>query len=162
MGGDGVRGDRVLAGVLAGFALAVLAVTFRLPGSSPADPVGPRGFPALLALVLLGCAVALVLPSRGAPAVSEDGEEPRGPLAPRRLFGAIALTVAYLAALEPAGYLLATPPYVAALLLAQERVLARTFLVTVLGLPLVLYLLFAVVMRISLPPGPLEPLLRAF
>ena len=61
-------------------------------------------------------------PSRwdGAATAGEDAE-PRGALAPRPLLGAIGLTALYLAVLEPAGYLLATPPYLAALLLVQGR-----------------------------------------
>ncbi|HET6856256.1 MAG TPA: hypothetical protein VFH94_04060, partial [Streptomyces sp.] len=60
------------------------------------------------------------------------------------------------------GYLLATPPYLAGLLLVQGRVPARTLLLTALGVPAVLYALFAVAMRVPLPMGPLEPLLRGF
>ena len=126
--------------------------------------MGPRGFPVLLALVILACGVALgVAPERPSSAGAPDGEaEERGALAPRPLLGAIGLTGAYLAVLEPAGYLLATPPYLAALLLVQGRVTTRAFVLTVLGLPVALYILFAVVMRVPLPPGPLEPLLRGF
>jgi putative tricarboxylic transport membrane protein len=159
---DPVRVDRLLGGVLVCFGLGVLALAVWLPATTAADPVGPRGFPVLLALVIVACGVALgVAPERpssagGAP----DGEaEERGALAPRPLLGAIALTAAYLAVLEPAGYLLATPPYLAALLLVQGRVTPRAFVLTVLGLPVALYVLFAVVMRVPLPPGPLEPLL---
>jgi hypothetical protein len=139
------------------FGLGVLALTVGLPAATAADPVGPRGFPGLLALVIAACGTALALWPREA---SED--EGRGRLAPRPLLGAIGLTAAYLAALEPAGYLLATPPYLAGLLLVQGRVTVRAFLLTVLGLPAALYALFAVAMRVPLPKGPLEPFLRGF
>ena len=126
--------------------------------------MGPRGFPALLGLVVLACGVALASRAgRGSGGGAPEGDaEARGALALRPLFGAIALTAAYLAVLEPAGYLLATPPYLAALLLVQGRVTPRAFVLTVLGVPAVLYVLFAVAMRVPLPPGPLEPLLRGF
>jgi putative tricarboxylic transport membrane protein len=139
------------------FGLGLLALTVGLPAATAADPVGPRGFPGLLGLVILACGVALVLVPRAEPDAAE-----RGLLAPRPLLGAIALTALYLAVLVPAGYLLATPPYLAGLLLVQGRVTARTLLLTALGLPAVLYALFAVVMRVPLPVGPLEPLLRGF
>ena len=139
------------------FGLGLLALTVGLPAATAADPVGPRGFPGLLGLVILACGVALALAPRGEPDAAE-----RGALAPRPLLGAIALTALYLAILEPAGYLLATPPYLAGLLLVQGRVPARTFLLTALGVPAVLYALFAVAMRVPLPLGPLEPLLRGF
>ncbi|HSF02541.1 MAG TPA: tripartite tricarboxylate transporter TctB family protein [Solirubrobacterales bacterium] len=152
------RGDRVVGAVLVCFGLALLALTLGLPAATEADPVGPRGFPGLLGLVILACGVALVLWPRAEPDAAE-----RGALAPRPLLGAVALTALYLAILEPAGYLLATPPYLAGLLLVQDgRVPVRTFLLTALGVPTVLYALFAVAMRVPLPMGPLEPLLRSF
>ena len=164
MRADPVRVDRILAAVLVCLGLGVLALAVQLPETTAADPVGPRGFPALLALVILACGVALaVAPERPLSTGAPDGEvEERGALAPRPLLGAIGLTAAYLAVLEPAGYLLATPPYLAALLLVQGRVTIRAFVLTVLGLPVALYTLFAVLMRVPLPPGPLEPLLRGF
>jgi putative tricarboxylic transport membrane protein len=161
---DPLRVDRVLAAVLVCLGLGVLALAVRLPAATAADPVGPRGFPALLALVIVACGVALaVVPEKPlSTGVPEGDGEARGALAPRPLLGAIGLTGAYLAVLEPAGYLLATPPYLAALLLVQGRVTTRAFVLTVLCLPVGLYALFAVIMRVPLPPGPLEPLLRGF
>ena len=154
------RDDRAVAAVLVCFGLGVLALTVGLPPATAADPVGPRGFPALLGLVVLACGAALAFGWGTAPA--DRDAAPRGALALRPLLGAIGLTALYLAVLEPAGYLLATPPYLAALLLVQGRVTPRAFVFTVLGLPAVLYLLFAVAMRVPLPAGPLEPLLRGF
>jgi putative tricarboxylic transport membrane protein len=161
---DPVWVDRAVALVLVGLGVGVLALAFGLPPATVADPVGPRGFPALLGLVMLACGVALGAAARRAPpaGVPEEDTEARGALALRPLFGAIGLTAVYLAVLEPAGYLLATPPYLAALLLVQGRVAPRAFVLTVLGVPAVLYVLFAVAMRVPLPPGPLEPLLRGF
>ena len=151
------RGDRVVGAVLACFGLGLLVLTAGLTPATPADPVGPRGFPGLLGLVVLACGAALALWPRAA----SDGDA-RGALARGPLLGAVGLTAVYLAVLEPAGYLLATPPYLAALLLVQGRVTARAFFFTVVGLPVVLYALFAVVMRVPLPAGPLEPFLRGF
>jgi putative tricarboxylic transport membrane protein len=156
------RADRVVGAVLACFGLGLLALTLRLSAATAADPVGPRGFPALLGLVVLACGVALGVGPRAGPAAAAGEAEARGALAPGPLFGAVGFTALYLAVLEPAGYLLATPPYLAALLLVQGRVTVRAFLLTVLGLPALLYALFAIAMRVPLPAGPLEPLLRGF
>ena len=158
MRSDPARADRVVAAILVCFGLGVLALAYQLPPATAADPVGPRGFPTLLGIVLVACGVGLAV---GRPTAAADAEE-RGSLAPRPLLGAIVLTALYLAVLEPAGYLLATPPYLAALLLVQGRVTARAFLLTVVALPATLYALFAVLMRVPLPMGPLEPLLRSF
>jgi putative tricarboxylic transport membrane protein len=154
------RADRVLAAVLVCLALAVLGLAAELPGGSEADPVGPRGFPALLGLVLLACGLALGVTAGRRPGDDEEAAA-RGALAATPVVAAVGLTAAYLAVLEPAGFLLATPPYVAALLLARGGVPARTFALAALGLPLGLYVLFALAMRVPLPLGPLEPLLRA-
>jgi putative tricarboxylic transport membrane protein len=161
---DSARIQRAVSAVLVCFGLGVLGLALRLPPATAADPVGPRGFPALLGLVILACGVALGVLRRRAPtADAPEDAEARGVLAPRPLLGAIGLTAAYLAVLEPAGYLLATPLYLAALLLVQHgRVTPRAFVLTTIGVPAVLYLLFAVAMRVPLPPGPLEPLLQAF
>jgi putative tricarboxylic transport membrane protein len=154
----------VLAAVLVCVGLGVVTLAFQLPAATAADPVGPRGFPALLGVVMLACGVGLAIEpwfswlGGGAP----GDEETRGALAVRPLLGAIGLTGLYLAVLEPAGYLLATPAYLGALLLVQGRVTARAFVLTAVGLPAALYLLFAVAMRVPLPTGPLEPLLRGF
>lgn len=162
MAGDGVRGDRVLAVVLVCLGLAVLVLARELPGPTTADPVSPRGFPGLLALVILACGVALGLSRWVRPrrAPDEEGPEARGALAPGRLAGGILLTAAYLAALEPAGFLVATPPFVAALLLVEGGVGLRVLLLAALGLPAGLYLLFAGIMGVPLPLGVLERLLR--
>jgi putative tricarboxylic transport membrane protein len=154
------RVDRIVGAVLVCSGLGVLALTIGLAAATAVDPVGPRGFPALLGLVLLACGAALVLGRHGAPADADA--EARGTLAAGPLLGAIGLTALYLTVLEPAGYLLATPLYLAALLLVQGGVTARAFVLTVLGLPAALYLLFAVAMRVPLPTGPLEPFLRGF
>ncbi|HET6373026.1 MAG TPA: tripartite tricarboxylate transporter TctB family protein [Candidatus Polarisedimenticolia bacterium] len=156
---DSPRVQRAVSAVLVCFGIAVLGLALRLPPATVQDPVGPRGFPGLLGLIVLACGVALAVTR---PASTEANVEPRGALAPRSALGAIGLTALYLAVLEPAGYLLATPPYLAALLLAQGRVTRRAFVLTALGVPAVLYLLFAVLMRVPLPPGPLEPWLRGF
>lgn len=159
---DSTRVERVLAAALVCAGLGVLALAMRLPAATAADPVGPRGFPVLLALVLLACGAALAIGPRipAGARVPASAPEARGPLAPRPLLGAIALTALYLRVLEPAGYLLATPPYLAALLWLQGGITPRAFLLTVVGLPAALYALFAVAMRVPLPGGPLEPLLR--
>jgi putative tricarboxylic transport membrane protein len=148
--------------VLVCVGVGILALTVGLPSGTAADPVGPRGFPALLGLVLLACGVALGLGPVAHPAGPDGDADARGALALGPLLGAVGLTALYLVVLEPAGYLLATPPYLAALLLIQGRITVRAFLCTVFGLPAVLYALFAVAMRVPLPAGPLEPFLRGF
>lgn len=157
------RVDRIFAGILVGFGLVVLALASELPGPTPADPVSPRGFPALLALVIVICGVSVGVASwTGRRAAADDLGEPRGRLTLARLLLGLGLTAGYLAILERAGYPIATPLYLTGLLLAQGGVGYRVLLWTALGLPAALYFLFAVVMRVPLPAGPLDPFLRGF
>ncbi|HSB61735.1 MAG TPA: tripartite tricarboxylate transporter TctB family protein, partial [Vicinamibacteria bacterium] len=60
--------------------------------------------------------------------------------------------------LEPLGYLVATPLFLAVALGLQGGVPLRAFLWTSLGLPAALYLFFAGIMKIPLPLGLLERL----
>ncbi|HWP34439.1 MAG TPA: tripartite tricarboxylate transporter TctB family protein, partial [Thermodesulfobacteriota bacterium] len=87
-----------------------------------------------------------------APADAED--EPPGSWPGRaRLAAAVLLTAAYVALLERLGYLPSTAAYLAALLALQGGVPLRPFLLTVFGLPLLLFLVFGLAMRVPLPRG---------
>jgi putative tricarboxylic transport membrane protein len=156
--------DRVAGLVLLAAGLGVAAWAWTLPGGTVTDPLGPRGFPALLGLGLAACGAAVLAPalgSRRGPAAALRGpgaEGGDGPLAAHRLLGGIALTGLGIAGLEPLGYLVATPLFLVGLLLLQGGVPVRVLLGTAIGLPLALYLLFDRVMSVPLPPGLLERL----
>jgi putative tricarboxylic transport membrane protein len=159
---DGVIGALLLAG-----GIAVAAWARGLPAGGPNDPLGPRGFPALLGAGLAGCGLVLLGQTLGrgrgagrAPARDGRGEAD-GPVAVPRLLGGVLLTGLCVVTLEPLGYLVATPLFLATLLWLQGGVRARIVLATSLGVPLALYLLFARLMGVPLPLGLLEPLTRS-
>lgn len=151
----------MLGALLVLVAAGWIVAAWGLPAGSAMDPLGPRGFPVLLGLVLAAAGVTLIVQgARRAAGGATDAapEEDAGPFSPGRLLGALGLTGAYLAGLEPLGYLVTTPLYVAALLILQGGVPWRPLLLTALGLPLVLFLFFATLMGVPLPWGVLEPL----
>ena len=142
----------------------------QLPAGTASDPVGPRGFPTLLAFGLIGCGLALLVGlclgarSRArsggpGPYLNPDQDEDHGPLSPTRLSGGILLTAAYVASLQQLGFMIGTPLYLAGLLWLQGGVPRRQFLLTVLGYPLVLYALFGLLLSVPFPGGLLERLL---
>jgi hypothetical protein len=145
------------ADLLVGIGLLALAAfyfqqSFAITVGFAADRLGPTFFPRLLALALGGC--ALVLIARALRGRSDPAPLPvvRLPL----LLGTLGLTAAYALLLAPLGYLLATPLYVAALVLLlgyQSRAgLARAGR----GVTIVLYLVFARALKVLVPMGPLR------
>lgn len=140
--------------------LGLTAWAWQLPPGHDRDPLGPRGFPLLLGLALVVCGLTLLGQARrGRGAAGAAPSDDDGPLAAGQLVGGIALTALYVWALEPLGYLLATPPFLAALLVLQGGVRLGAFLWTVLALPTALFVVFAGLMRVPLPLGVLERVL---
>jgi putative tricarboxylic transport membrane protein len=155
------RADRVIGALLVLGGLGVAAWAWQLPGGTPQDPVGPRGFPALLGLGLAVCGAVLLVPRgrpEGSPAPGGAVVDAEGPAPTGRLVGGVALVGLYLWVLEPLGYLVSTPLFLAAVLLLQGGVPLRALLGTSLGLPAALFLLFATIMKVPLPLGVLERL----
>jgi hypothetical protein len=88
-----------------------------------------------------------------------EGEEEAGPFSLARFVGAIAATALYVAAFEPLGYLLTTPPYIAAILLIHGGARTRALLIAPFVTTVVLYVTFRFGLLIPVPDGPLEGLL---
>lgn len=139
--------------ILAGAAL--FAAARRLPPGFAFDPLGPAGFPTLLALGLIGSGLAVAVQSF-VPRRDETDPEPP-PVASSRLLGAVGVSIAYAVVLQPVGFLLSTPAYLASLLWLQGRVPARDFLLTVVAFPVALFAAFQL-LGVTLPLGVLEPL----
>ncbi|HEU5321602.1 MAG TPA: tripartite tricarboxylate transporter TctB family protein, partial [Methylomirabilota bacterium] len=76
-----------------------------------------------------------------------------------RLAAAFAVTAAYVAAFEPVGYLLATPPYVAAILLIHGGAPRRAGVVAPVLVTLALYAGFRFGLLVPVPDGVLERVL---
>ena len=155
--------DHVLSLVILAFSGWVVWITQnQIPRGFRTDPLGPAAVPAMLAGTIAVLAVGLVLtrafgmrwlkPS----SVGEDEgfAETDGTFSTMRLYGLIALSFAYLFAMEPLGYVIASLAYgLAMLVLLGVRAPVR-----LLGIPIVfvaaLYALFGLLLKVPLPQGP--------
>jgi len=166
--------DRVIAAGAIALAALYLHATSGIAVLEIGDPLGPRAFPRLLGVALIGAAVLLVLETfrggkesaRKAQAASErDAHEARNPSddAARardggwRRFATAALVVVwtgcYFAAFERAGYILATAIF---LLVALAYFHRGRWLVNVLVaalFPLLSYALFVKGLNVGLAKG---------
>lgn len=151
-----------------GAATAVYAIA-SIRSGVVTDPLGPAAVPTALGSAIALCGVLLLVAALlpGAPRrssaglldlVAEPEEEPTAPFSPARLALAFVATVAYVATFEPLGQLLATPPYIAALMLIHGGARRRTLFIAPILVTAVLFLGFRGALGVPLPGGPLEGL----
>lgn len=161
-----MRRELAVAAFLVAFGAAVLALAGTIEPGVETDSLGPRAFPAALGAGIAVCGVllagtALLGPGDGGRAGPFAGAEPdaeagAGPVSPARLLGAIGATAAYVAVFAPLGYLLATPPYVAAILLIHGGAAWRALLIAPPFVTFVLYAAFRFGLLIPVPEGILD------
>ncbi|HSF20735.1 MAG TPA: tripartite tricarboxylate transporter TctB family protein [Burkholderiales bacterium] len=158
-----------MAAFLVAFGGVIVALSLEIPPGVQTDPLGPRFFPIALGAGIALCGLLLAAAEifvHGEPAVpaplsdaSPEGEEDAGPFSPARFVGAIGATALYVAAFDPLGYLLSTPPYIAAILLMHGGTRARALLITPFVVTIALYVTFRFGLLIPVPDGPLEGIL---
>jgi putative tricarboxylic transport membrane protein len=162
------RREIAVAVFLAAFGGVVIALTGKIESGVYTDPLGPRVFPYAVGVgiavcgLLLGVGALFRWQPEQAGFLSDAAEEEveRGPFSPTRLVGAVGATAIYVAAFEPVGYLIATPLYVAAILLIHGGAPQRTLIVAPAVITTVLYLMFRFALRIPVPSGVLERILQ--
>jgi hypothetical protein len=152
--------DLVLGGLLVLLGAGLYLASAQLQGGSPTDPLGPRGFPSLLSLGFVGSGVALLvrsvvaarLPGDRVPEVDDEEEQPPIALS-RLLLASLGILGHVLVALPVLGFLLGTIVFVAAMIAVQGGAARRSFIAMSLGFPVAVYLLFGVLLDVSLPIG---------
>ena len=145
------RADLLIGIGLLFFATLYLRESFEITTGFASDRLGPTFFPRLLAGALAVCALALMWRSL-------RGRSDTAPLPPVRIglfVGTVGFTLAYALFLRPLGYLIATPLYLASvvMLLGYRSPVGVT--ATVVGVTGVLYLVFARALHVLIPMGPL-------
>jgi putative tricarboxylic transport membrane protein len=158
-----------LAAFLVASGGVVIALSMEIAPGVQTDPLGPRFFPLALGAGIALCGLLLAAAEilfRGEPSVpgplsdaGPEGEEDAGPFSSARFVGAIGATALYVAAFDPLGYLLATPPYIAAILLIHGGTRTRALLITPFVVTIALYVTFRFGLLIPVPDGPLEGIL---
>ncbi len=164
--GDLRRGELTIAAVLVALAVVIVLLTLGIGPGVPTDPLGPRAFPLALAgaIGLCGLLLAVTALAPGslagaAPLLVEDGGEDPGPgdFSPGRLVAAVVATAAYVAAFEPLGYLLATPLYLAAILLVHGGASRQALWTAPVLVTAAFYAAFRFGLLVPVPDGVLEP-----
>lgn len=161
--------DLVLGGVLLLIGVGLLVASAQLQAGNATDPLGPRGFPSLLGVGFIGAGIALLTksalvaryPGAHVEEVEDSEDEDQGPAARSRLLLACGTIVLYLLVLPVGGFLLSTPAFVAAMIVLQGGASRRSFIAMVVGFPIAVYLLFAVLLGVTLPTGVFDPMLLA-
>ena len=167
--GTVIRRELAIAAFLAAFGGVVIAAAGKIEPGVYTDPLGPRFFPIALGAGILLCGLLLAAAAllfggqpeaEGPLSDAPPGEEAEaGPFSPARLILAIGATAVYVALFGPLGHLLATPPYVAGILLIHGGAPRRTLLIVPFLITIVLYVTFRFGLLIPVPEGPLEGLL---
>jgi len=130
------------------------AVVSKLPFSNPVTRVGgPATFPAAFLVIIITFSVILavteLVSSFSASGLPESGSMEKKDIA--RILLLIAAVSVYILILDTAGFLVATPLFIIALFWLfgyRNKIIS---LVLAIGFPVILYLLFRVFLKISLP-----------
>jgi hypothetical protein len=164
------RADLAIALIVIAFGAFVLYTAQHIRPTGPVvDPIGPRGFPYMIGFFFLlgGAAIAYsrlrswrresgtVIPNEGEP------DEPDVPASAAQAWTIMGASVLYAFAFTTAGYLIATPLYVAIGLRAMRLKSWPKVLLTAFVYTLATYVVFAIYMRVNLPVGPLTDLFRS-
>lgn len=122
------------------------------------DPVGPKAFPYLLGVALLGCAAGLLIEGltlfrHEAPAVAGLSElkDPRY----RIVAGVMAWTLLYFLAFNPLGYIAATTLFLVGLIYVFDGRRPVRSIVIAAGFAVVTYIAFNDYLEVMLPAGKL-------
>jgi putative tricarboxylic transport membrane protein len=163
------RRDLAIAAFLVAIGTMVVALALEIDPGVQTDSLGPRAFPLAMGAAIGACGLLLgigaLAPGRWATpspllADSVGEEETAGHFSPMRLFAAVVLTAAYIAVFEPLGYLLATPPYVAAIALAHGGARWRAIVVAPIFITVAFYAAFRFGLLIPVPDGLLDAWLQ--
>ncbi len=159
------RRDLAIDGALVAIGVGVVWLALQVDAGVQTDPLGPRVFPLAMGAGIGVCGILLAVstitsgrwmePTR---LLAESGgdEEAPGTFSPVRLTAAAILTAVYIAAFEPIGYLLATPPYVAAMALIHGGARWRGWALSPFLLTVAFYAAFRFGLLMPVPDGVLE------
>jgi putative tricarboxylic transport membrane protein len=145
--------DRLFAVCILVGAVGYLLADIQITGLDTAGPVGPRVFPAIVAVGLFVSGAFLLLETlRPEPKAEKRFSSP--PASHSLILVAMALwTAAYYAVFEPLGYVVSTIFYMFPLLIVFNRKQMLVNLVIAVGFSLAAYGLFAKFLGVAMPGG---------
>lgn len=161
------RKDLLLSFGVIALGIAVIAIAYSWPEPLIRDAVGPRAFPYGLGLLFVlggGFVVFQRLrnmhASNGYHVPDEGGEEEDGvPASGLRAMTMIGLCALYTYLLNPIGFIVLTPPYIALSLITMKERSPVLVVTTSLAFTAITYLLIHTVLGGRLPEGILEGML---
>jgi putative tricarboxylic transport membrane protein len=160
------RKDLLLAFGIIALGIAVIAIAYSWPEPLIRDAVGPRAFPYALGLLFVfgGAFVAWQrvrnMHAAGYQVPDEGGEEEDGvPASGLRAMTIIGLCAVYTLVLNPIGFIVATPPFLALALITMKERSPVMVIVTSLAFTAITYLLIHSLLGGRLPDGVLEGML---
>lgn len=144
------RADLVGGTGLLLFAVLYFERSFAVHTGLASDRLGPTFFPRVLATILALLAAVLIVRALS----GRSDPTPLPPVRAARLFAVVALTLVWALLLPRAGFLIATPPLLGAVMWTLGLRHWRGLIGVSLGMTLVLYLMFVRALRVLLPMGP--------
>ena len=149
-----VIGALVLIAVAVGYGY----LTSRLPVRTLPNTPNPAFFPWLNTAILLALGAALLV--QGLVAAGARQAAPPTPLADRSVIALLAAFVAYLMALPGLGFVIATVPFFAALMVIYGERRAAWVAAGAIGVPVILFVVFRYGFGVLLPLGLLAGTIR--
>lgn len=155
--------DRIIAAAALLLAAVYLYATTQIPALEIGDPLGPKAFPVLLGIALIGAAIMLFIETLK----PEEAPRAKSPRESRRYLwligGVTAWTALYFGVFERGGYLFTTAIYLLALMAAFNRGKWLANVLTSVLFALGSYVLFVKILGVTLPKGiqPFESLSSA-
>jgi len=128
-----------------------LYFSLQLPVRSIQNVPGPSFFPLIISAIVLFLAIALLV--NGIVNLRDQKPDLPQPAAPRRVFATLFWFVLYLIALPYVGFLIASIPFFAGLMLLCEQKKLLPVAVGSVAIPVFLYFLFRQGFNILLPAG---------
>jgi putative tricarboxylic transport membrane protein len=163
------RTDLAIAAVVVALGVFVIAVASQISLGLYKDPVGPRAF-------FYGCGVVFILGGlaivaqrlygwrrEAAPLIAAEGgdDEPGYPVMAWRVWALVLASLVYAALFRPLGYLIATPLYLVAILCLLEVRRPLSVGLTAITFTAFCYIVFAQVLDVRIPVGPLTGFFRS-
>jgi putative tricarboxylic transport membrane protein len=145
----GLSGGRAVGLGLALVGLAAIGLASRLREGTATGGPGTRFLPILVAVIVVALGAALAC----RPSLSEGTAEPLEPDGVRRGMWTLGAVLGYVLGFERLGFVLATIPFLAVLLVAYGERRWPVVLGVALGATGVTYALFAVWLGVPLPGG---------
>jgi hypothetical protein len=145
------RADLAAGALLLALAAVYLLQSLDIERGFASDRLGPAFFPQLLGAVLAVLAVVLVIRALA----GRSDPNPPPPARTGLLWAVVGLLVAYGVVMPHVGFLLATPPLLAAVTVALGLRQPLLVVAPALGITLVLYAVFGRLLGVLFPRGPL-------